>query len=156
MVKLPNIFHRKKDDGLDDEHLRNMALSEQQTPLPEEQLYSLGANYYNIIDPEVLEILKDKDKKYLEPFIIACSHLNRLTRIGKTEASLAELDYEFLIQITKLNMPEDTYENEAWGILEALKLFTRSIINDAFNGHKARMISELRRVVRAELSKGEK
>lgn len=153
MVKLPKIFGKKKDDETE-EHLRDLILSEQQTPLPEEQLQSLGANYYNIVDPEVLEILKNK--KYLEPFIIACSHLNRLTRIGKTEASLAELDYEFLIQIIKLNMPEDTYENEAWGLLEALKLFTRSIINDAFNGHKARIISETRRLIRAEISKGEK
>lgn len=157
MVK---IFGRgKKKEEEEEQYKREMALadqSRQSMPMTEDYIASLGRSVYMVMDPEVTALLNNPRKSYLKTLIPAFSHLNRVSRIGKTEAEILELDYEFLMLIHKINMSEDEYESKGWAELEALKIYARHIIHDSFGGWKGNLVTEQIKTIRTELEKTKK
>jgi len=152
---------KKRKDQDEEEFKKEVALTElggemppQSVGLTQDYIYSLGRSVYMIMDPEVNLVLNKKP--YLKTLIPAFSHLNRISRIGKQEADLLELDYEFLMLIHKLNMNEDEYENKGWAELESLKLFARHMIHDSFGGWKGNLLTEQVKIIKAELEKPKK
>jgi len=129
-----------------------MALTEQsrRPPMDEDMIYTLGRSVYMIMDPEVTALFTKKNSKF-KTLLPAFSHLNRVSKIGPREAELLELDYEYLTIIHKLNMEEEEFESQTWQELEALKIFARHMINDAFNGWKGNLITEQIKTIRTEI-----
>lgn len=153
------VFGRgKKRQDEDEEFGKGMAGIEQsnQPQMSDEMISSLGRSVYMVMDPEVTAILNDKDKPQFQALLPAFSHLNRTTRIGKKQAELLTLNYEYLSLIHKLNMPEDDYENVGWALLESLKIFASGIISDAFEGFKAKVVTEQIKIIRTELERKKK
>jgi len=152
------VFGRGKKDEKDEQFGADMALTEHghQPQMSDEMIYSLGRSVYMVMDPEVTAILNDKDKPQFQALLPAFSHLNRTTRIGKKQAELLTLNYEYLSLIHKLNMPEDEYENVGWALLESLKIFASGIISDAYEGFKAKVVTEQIKIIRTELDKKKK
>lgn len=151
------LFGRGKKEQDDDFH-KDLVINEQNPPpgsvVPEDYVYSLGRSVYMVLDPDVMEVLKQDPK--LQTLIPAASHLNRLTRKDRKAMELDMLDYEFLLQIHKLNMNEDDYETTGWAKLQAFVPFFRNIVYDSVDGFKARVVTEQIKVVKAELEKKKK
>lgn len=152
------IFGRGKKDDKEEQFATDMALTEHSRPMADEMINSLGRSVYMVMDPDVQAILNNPEKTnpQLQALLPAFSHLNRTTKIGKTQAELLTLDYEYLSLIHKLNMNEDEYENVGWALLESLKIFASGIISDALDGFKARVITEQIKIIRTELQKQKK
>ena len=152
------ILDRKKKPDRDEEYAQAAALTEQgrHETTPQEYLQSLGRSVYMVMDPDVSSIFNDEEKVQFQALLPAFSHLNRTTNIGKKEAELLELDYEYLTLIHKLNMNEDEYETTGWALLESLKIFAKGIISDAFHGWKGRLVTEQIKIIRTELEKKKK
>jgi len=145
---------KKKEEEERRQARRDTAHIEQQVPLSEDEIYSIGKAYFSVEDPKVKSII---DKyECLQPFHIIFSPVNRLTKMGSRGAELDELDQEGSILVTKMNMDEDKYDGELWGILDAFKPYGRNVIRDGFNGHKAKMWTEQIRVIRTEENVPEK
>jgi hypothetical protein len=155
-LKLPFIGKGKEEQD------REQALHEdivrgQTMPNPsisDEGVASLGSSVYMVIDPDVLQIINEH--KELKAFRILVSHLNRLTKKDKRTMDLDTLDTDYQVLIHKLNMNEDDYENEMWGLLEALRMFLRSSNCDSIDGFKARVVTEQIKVIKTQLEQVKK
>jgi len=152
----------KPKQDKDQELLRdvaNVTVGQPEAPLTKEYVESLGRSVFMIMDPEVITMLvNDRQLKNLLP---AFSHLNRVTNIGKgregaREAELLFLKYKILLIRHKLAMTEDQYEKMGWETLESLEIFARSIISDAREGWKGRLVTEQLKKVTVELEKVKK
>jgi len=146
------IFRRGKKEPDEDEQLaRDIIVSEESQPavMTEEYINSLGRSVFMIMDPDVTRLLDDEEKP-------AFSHLNRVTNIGQKEADLQMLDYEFLSLVDKMNSNEDEYEDKGWKKSLSKRIFARSIINDAFNGWKGKIVTEQIKVIRTQIEKKKK
>jgi hypothetical protein len=156
MVKL---FGKGNEEKKADEEFQKELVAGEQHPPPEQMLTedyvnSLGRSVYMVMDPDVIAILAEYPQ--LKSFRIAISHLNRLTRKDKTAMELDTLDADYLILINKINSYEDDYENNLWGIYEALRMFMRNANCDNIDGFKARIVTEQIKIVKAELEKKQK
>ena len=146
------IFNRgKKEPDKDEQFARDMTGIEESRPavMPEEYINSLGRSVFMIMDPDVIALLTDEEKP-------AFSHLNRVTNIGQKEAGLQMLDYEFLSLVDKMNTNEDEYEDKGWKKSLSKRIFARGIINDAFKGFKAKIVTEQIKVIRTQVEKKKK
>lgn len=144
----------KKEEQEDEEYQKQSASIQQSSPNSINQrdfAYTIGQSAYMIKHPEVDSMFESDET--LAPMTPAFSHLNRVTRIGKLEATLAELDYEELIYIVKMNMTEDEYESKGWLTLKSLLMLSRSIIHDSFGGFKADIITNQMTTIRTQLDK---
>jgi hypothetical protein len=153
MVKL---FGRgKEQEKADEEFSRGLIGAESQQPpdafYTKEYIDSLNKSYLQVVDPRVYTIL-DKYPQ-LKSFIIAISPLNRLTNKDKTAMQLDTLDGDYLVLINKINTNEDDYENDLWGIYEALRMFMRNGNWDNIQGFKARIITEQTKIITARVEK---
>jgi len=148
---------KKKKEEEARQYKEEMALRQEsghQMPAQQDAYASLGRSVYMIMHPEVDEIIM-KDPK-LKASYPAYSYLNRVTKTGKLQAQIQELDYEELGLITKMNMTEDKYESEGWLKLKALNIFAQSIISDAFGGFKADIVTTQLKTIRTELAEVKK
>ena len=152
---------KKKKEEETRQYKQEMALAEESGPhMPgqTDAYASLGRSVYMVMDPESLAFLNPVDQNgkplpsKFRPLMPAFSHLNRLTKTGKLQAELLELDYEELGLITKMNMTEDEYESEGWLTLKSLGIFAQSIISDSFAGFKADIVTNQLKTIRTELA----
>ena len=150
----------KEKKEAEEEYRKVMALTEQGKPqgaMTEDYIASLGSRVYLIMDPTVTEFLNplDADGKPLpssyREMYPAFSHLNRLSHIGKLQAEILELDYEYLMLIRKMNMDEDEYDSKGWLEIESLKIHATHIISDAFDGWKGKLFTEQSKTIRTEM-----
>ena len=162
---LLNRGEKKRKEEEKKHYQQESAIAEQsrpQGPDSQDAYNSLGRSVYMVMDPEVGAILDPRDTNgkpkpsLLRSLIPAFSHLNRVTKIGKLQAELLDLDYEALILITKMNMTEDEYESEGWRTLEALRIFAQSIVSDSFGGFKADIVTTQLKTIRTELAQEKK
>lgn len=147
---------RRKKEALD--YGRDMAIAEESRPNmmanQREAIASLGRSVYMIMHPDVDNmILKSR---ILRPMYPAYSHLMRVTKIGKLQAEILELDYMNLSLIVKMNMDEEEYESEGWLALNALEMFSTSIVSDAFQGFKAEVVTTMLKTIRTEVGEPKK
>lgn len=165
MVDILGRGEKKRKEEEAQRYKEEMALraeSKPQVPGQQDAFASLGRSVYMVMDPEVFAAINPINKagksipSIFRPLIPAFSHLNRLTKTGKLQAELLELDYEELIIITKMNMLEDEYESNGWLALKSLSIFSQSIISDSFNGFKAGIVTTQLKTIRTELTETKK
>jgi hypothetical protein len=84
-------------------------------------------------------------------FIPAFSPVNRTTKhISKQDAKIAWLDNQILFTMTEMTMSPDDYENGAMEIIQGFEIYGNTQISDGFDGFKAKVLTEQRKVITAQ------
>lgn len=131
----------------------NLAMGEitkpMQPPTSQEVLNAMGSQYYLLMDDLTLEqVVHDPETVHMIP---AISQLNRTTKVTPSQAELQMLDYEYLMLIHNVNMDEDDFDARGWSKMEALKLHCNAIVYDQIDGHRAKLLTETKKIIEAQL-----
>ncbi len=87
-------------------------------------------------------------------FIPALAPVNRTTKhISKVDAQVAWLDFQILCTLEEMCMSPDVYEAGGLEMLQGLEMMHSTQVSDGWEGWKGRILTEERKVVRAELKK---
>lgn len=150
---------KRSEEEVQDEQFSEAMIVNEQEGYSEQMMRSLAQSRAMFSDPDIFEMVKDDDN--LRPLLPLCSHLIRVTNFGKGKEGMREkrmfdLNVDYAVAINEMRMNEDEYETQGWTATESLKVWIKTAGNDAMDGWKARMTSEFRKIVRAEITKPQK
>lgn len=131
------------------EGMVSQAMSQEEAGPPSEEEVILGQLEHLLRDELVIKMIIEKKPEYM-PVFFTLSHLNRTSNIDQQTAK--ELMARFKRQLHEILMTKKekdiTMGEQAF--IDGLINFAKCAIADAVQGHRARIVTEIRRIFRIE------
>jgi len=127
----------------------SQAMGQEEAGGPSEEEYVLSQIHYLLKDDEVLKMIAEKKPEYM-PALLTLSHLNRTSNIDRQTARLIMARFKRQLDEILMTKKEKDITMGEMAFIDGLLNFAECAIADAVQGHRGRLVTEIRRIFRVE------